>query len=337
MDRELAQAKCVKEAYTADLLRKRNVVGVGLGYKRRRGKNTGELSIVVSVTRKQPAAALSSRDLVPPQIATMDTDVVETGVLRALPAAGASPGPRDKWRPAPPGISLGHYRITAGTFGCLVQRGGELFILSNNHVLANSNAAEPFDAILQPGPVDGGGMADRVARLADFVTLVFETEPSDCEIARLTANWLNKAARVLGSCHSLEAVKRSGEANRVDAALARPESPDQVTNEILGIGPPVGAASARLGARVQKAGRTTGVTEGTVLQVEATVRVNYAGPEALFRNQVVASAMSEGGDSGSAVLDVDKRVVGLLFAGSPATTIFNPIDAVLSSLDVELA
>lgn len=78
------------------------------------------------------------------------------------------------------------------------------------------------------------------------------------------------------------------------------------------------------------------MTEGTVTQIEATVRIDYYGPTAVFANQLVTTAMSEGGDSGSAVLDADRHVVALLFAGSQVTTILNPIDAVLSALDVEI-
>ena len=50
----------------------------------------------------------------------------------------------------------------------------------------------------------------------------------------------------------------------------------------------------------------------------------------------MAGAMSAGGDSGSAVLDMNKRVVGLLFAGSDSTTIMNPIQLVLDALQVQL-
>jgi len=47
--------------------------------------------------------------------------------------------------------------------------------------------------------------------------------------------------------------------------------------------------------------------------------------------------MSQPGDSGSAVLDMDRQVVGLLFAGSDAATVINPIDEVFSALNIELA
>jgi hypothetical protein len=265
------------------------------------------------------------------------TDVVETGLLRALPSESREPGPRDRWRPViPPGVSVGHYLITAGTFGCLVHRDEELFILSNNHVLANANTCELWDPILQPGSADGGGPDDRIARLAEYVPLLFESEPSDCELAGFTTRLLNSIAGALGSRHHLEAVKRSQSTNQVDAALARPLPPNQMTDEILGIGAPAGVGTASLGMQVQKAGRTTGHTKGVVTQVDATVRIDYYGPKAVFTGQLIAGPMSEGGDSGSAVLDMDRRVVGLLFAGSPVATIFNPIDAVLAVLNVDV-
>jgi hypothetical protein len=46
--------------------------------------------------------------------------------------------------------------------------------------------------------------------------------------------------------------------------------------------------------------------------------------------------MSQGGDSGSAVLDDERRLVGLLFAGSETTTVVNRIEHVFSALGVTL-
>jgi S1-C subfamily serine protease len=135
----------------------------------------------------------------------------------------------------------------------------------------------------------------------------------------------------------LQAVKQTGGVNRVDAALARPLSPDLVNNEILDIGAPTGTDAATLGTEVQKTGRTTGHTQGIITQIDATLQIDYQGRTALFTGQLVAGPMSQPGDSGSAVLDVDGRVIGLLFAGSDAATIINPIDEVLAALGVELA
>jgi hypothetical protein len=328
----IAQARQIKGARVHELLSKRNVVGVGIGYKISHGVNTGELGLIISVTRKVDPSILTAEDLVPAALDGVKTDVVETGELRAFQL-----GPRDRWRPVvPPGVSLGHYRVTAGTFGCLVRRGEERFILSNNHVLADSNNGQEGDAILQPGAADGGTSDDRIATLADFVPIDFGTSSPECSIAEWSAGLLNFVAGALGSSHQLRAVKQTEGVNRVDAALGRPVSPDIVSNEILYIGAPIGAGEATLGTEVQKTGRTTGHTQDIITQIDATVSINYNGPTALFTGQLVAGAMSQGGDSGSAVLDMDRRVVGLLFAGSSTTTIINPIDEVLSALNVEV-
>ena len=179
----VAQARNVLRSHVRRLLAKRNVVGVGLGYKVTRGATTDELSLVVSVTQKLALSELSKSDLVPSTVDGVATDVVETGNLRAF-----RPGPRDSWRPVvPPGVSVGHYRTTTGTFACLVRRGSEVFLLSNNHVLADSNKGREGDAILQPGPVDGGTARDVVAYLAEYVPLDFGTAEAQCPIASWSA------------------------------------------------------------------------------------------------------------------------------------------------------
>ena len=79
----IAQIRQVKGNYVYDLLGRRNVVGVGLGYKISEGRNTGELSLIVSVTRKEAPSAMAAKDLVPRILDGIKTDVVQTGVLRA--------------------------------------------------------------------------------------------------------------------------------------------------------------------------------------------------------------------------------------------------------------
>ncbi|MBC7227688.1 MAG: hypothetical protein H5T61_10715 [Thermoflexales bacterium] len=330
MESYIAQIAALKQRYLPDLLGRRNVVACGIGYKVREGLRTGELSLVVSVTHKVHPSALARDDLIPAQIDGVPTDVVELGVLRALQS------PRDRWRPAVPGISIGHIHITAGTFGGLVRRGNELFILSNNHVLADVNKGKPGDPILQPGPADGGTADDLIATLEEFVPLDFGTAEPECRIATLLAAGLNTLAELTGSRHRLEPVQQTPGVNRVDAALARPLIADLVRPDILGIGVPTGIGEATLGMQIQKSGRTTGHTTGMITQIDATVRIDYSGPSALFEGQLIASPMSQPGDSGSAVLDMDRRVVGLLFAGSDAATIINPIAEVLTALRVEV-
>jgi len=315
-----------------ELLGRANVVATGIGYKVRDGVRTSELAIVCSVTRKLPAAQLAAADLVPSQIDGVLTDVVATGAFRALFA------PTDRLRPALGGMSIGHYRITAGTLGCVVRRGGQVLVLSNNHVLANSNDAAMGDAILQPGPIDGGvDPADRLAVLDRFVPIVMTEEASSCAFANAVASVANGLARLIRSSARLRAVSERVAANLVDAATALPIETAWVSDRVAGIGGIAGQARAELGMPVQKSGRTTGLTSGEIEQVDVTVDVQYgAGKVARFTDQVMAGAMSQGGDSGSAILDAQGNIVGLLFAGSDKTTVANRIEHVFVALEIGL-
>lgn len=319
----------VKAAHLSRLLTRRNVVGVGIGYKVKGGQPLDTLSVVVSVERKLPAAQLAPSDLIPPTLDGVPTDVVETGRFRAFQ------DPTRRYRPAPPGVSIGHPLVTAGTFGCVVRRGTDLFLLSNNHVLAATNRGRPGDRIRQPGPVDGGTVADEIAELVAFVPIRFGDEPATCPWAEAFVRWLNELLRLIGSSHRLQAVRRQAAWNEVDAAIARPFNPADITPAILQIGIPKGVATPTLGMEVQKFGRTTGYTRGRILQVDVTANVDYDGRIATFHGQVMAGAMSAPGDSGSAILDMNGRLVGLLFAGSETTTLIHPIERVLQALQVE--
>jgi hypothetical protein len=324
-------ARNVRREYVELLFGKPNVVACGVGFKESQGVITDEPCVVVGVTKKVPQAQLTAQALVPKALSQdVKTDVVEVGQIRAFQ------DPKDRWRPAPGGVSIGHYAITAGTLGCLVTKNNQTYILSNNHVLANSNDAKTGDAILQPGPHDGGTMNDQIATLAEFVPIDFGDAPPVCGIATGVEQVLNAVAKALGSKHRISAYQESPGTNVVDCALALPNSPNLVSKEILNIGVPKGAHEAELGTAVQKSGRTTGHTTDQITQIDVTVQVAYGTRIATFTDQLMAGAMSAGGDSGSAVLDDEGYVVGLLFAGSETTTIINPIQAVMDALGVQI-
>ena len=320
-----------KRQHADTLLSRQNVVACGVGFKESEGQWSDEPCVVVSVTHKVPKAQLSPDDLVPQVLGAVKTDVQEMGTFRAWQG-----GPRDRHRPAVPGISCGHRDVTAGTLGCLVRRGSDMFILSNNHVLANTNRGQRGDPILQPGRYDGGTAADSIATLEEWIPLQVSVQESDCPLAKTAASALNWVAQVLGSSSRLRTFTAQEAKNTVDCALARPTSPAMGQPAILGIGVPKGVHVATLGMQVQKAGRTTGYTTGRITQVDVSVQVDYEGQNVTFVNQLMANSMSGGGDSGSAVLDMGGYVVGLLFGGSDVATLINPIQPVLTALNVQL-
>jgi hypothetical protein len=281
-----------------------NITAVALGEKMAGGRPTGEPAIIVGVVAKEPRDKVHPAALVPPMVNGVHTDVVATGELVAAPFRG-------RYRPAPGGVSVGHFRITAGTIACLVRRGTALFILSNNHVLANSNRGTIGDPILQPGPFDGGHVPqDVIARLSQFVAIRF-----------------------------------GGPINRVDCAIAQTSPSLVMSRSISAAMNPINPnpVPASLNLVVKKAGRTTQFTRGRVTGLNATVNVGYGtSGTAVYQGQIIIQSLttapfSAGGDSGSLICtNVGNRPVGLLFAGSATHTIANPIREVLAALNVSI-
>lgn len=373
--------------YQLELLSKRGVVGVGIGYRNGDKGEADELALVAMVEQKLALAAMSDEDKVPAEVGGVKTDVMEVGVIRAQ----VNSSPRDHWRPTvPSGVSIGHYLITAGTYGVMVyDSDGTAYLLSNNHVLANSNDALPNDPILQPGATDGGtnpadvvAVLDRYAKIS-YVdeTVIGDPNPviggsptpaptptpppttppsgnSGCAAFIVSfADTLAKAqdpnaqvqlttASSVGTNYDpFEATSVQAQAaipeNQLDAALALPTDAAMFQREILQIGGLSGVMPVSIGMQVRKHGRTTAFTTGTVTLINSTVDVGYrtaAGARtARFVGQVMTTAMSQGGDSGSVIVDANSQnAVGLLFAGSPSATIFTPIERVLQKFGVRI-
>ena len=190
-------------------------------------------------------------------------------------------------------------------------------MLSNNHVLANEDDATTGDAILQPGQFDGGAEPeDVVARLLDWVP--FQTSGNLVDAAVATIE------RDIG--YDLSSLTGDGTLRGV---RARPIQP---------------------GDQVLKVGRTTLLTEGVVTAIELDdVVVRYDRGLLSFNSQIEiegagANSFSEGGDSGSVIVDREGMACALLFAGGDTggsngkgLTYANEIGNVLDALDINLA
>lgn len=318
------------------MLRLDHVVGLGYGIKEKHGQKTGEKAIVILVDKKLPSEKLRKKDLVPQSLGDYKTDVIEVGELNFLQLR------TNRMRPAQPGVSIGHYKISAGTLGAIVKdrKTGELLILSNNHVLANitnghDGRAEIGDPILQPGAYDDGSKPDDViGRLKRFVPVKRGSGEPQCSVAIAAQNVINFLIHLIKPTYSVKLFKEEG-SNLVDCAVAKPNSSKDVKASILEIGEVRGVKEPEVGMEVQKSGRTSGLTRGEVLAVGVTVEVNMSESEvAVFDDQFITEAISKPGDSGSLVLDMENNAIGLLFAGSEKATVCNRITNVLNQLEV---
>ena len=283
-----------------------NIVGWGIGIT-----DSDKDTVQVYVQERLP-------DLkIPDRFAELSTDIVEVGQVTAYQ------DPTERHRPALGGVSVGHSRVTSGTLGCLVEKNGDHYILSNNHVLAATNTAQVGDPVVQPGSKYGGSSPhDNIAILEPYQSIDFSLDIS--------------------------------KPNKIDAAIARVGNCQQtlVLPEIFGIGMP---GSTPLppeidprGRSVEKYGARTRHKIGIVRAIDVLVRMRYKVDNqefvALFDGQIAISGndslpFSKGGDSGSLIVDSETRKpIALLFGGSnernEKLTYANPIALVLEHYGV---
>jgi hypothetical protein len=338
-----------------DLLKKSNVAGVGVGFREKGGVRTEDQAVVVFVTKKLPRQELDGDEIVPRSLKGQQVDVVEIGEVRLLEGEDDSqiPDPpgfnntaQDRLkrrRPAPGGVSIGHYKITAGTLGAVVKNveSGEKLILSNNHVLANSSSggdgrSSPGDEVLQPGAHDGGEMsADVIGRLERFIPMIRTYQQSQCATARFWEGLANKALSVLRPHYRITLQRANEKGNIVDAALAKPLREADLSEDILELGKVTGVSEGYLGQEIVFSGRTSGVVRGKIIARDVGLYITMgAGEQVYFEDQLVTTAVSRPGDSGSLLMDGQNRAVGLLFAGSDRVSICNRIDNVIRLLGI---
>jgi hypothetical protein len=218
-----------------------------------------------------------------------------------------------------------------GTLGALVtDRNGNPYILSNNHVLAESDQARAGDTVVQPALVD------------------------------LSCN--PQSGRSVGALRYV--VPLQSRQTNVDAALAAATPAVDGTGAILQLGPSVNgvltAAPPAAGdgealtagllnqLHVVKSGRTTGLTCSTVNTIDLSVQVDYyydcAETQPYYTKTYVnqigmpGASFADSGDSGALILDASNaKPVGLFFASGAddsnhGFSVANPIQDVLSEL-----
>jgi hypothetical protein len=305
MERKLGGHRARVAAFAAaatDTAGRENIVGFAVGLRYASNSLTGHLAVKVFVRDKLPLDRVAPSARVPTQIAGFPTDVEAIGEIILHSYAQRYP------RPVPCGVSISNVDLAgSGTLGCLVVlNNGKLCILSNNHVLANENAAQLGDAIIQPG----------------------NAEPVDAP------------DQVIGALENFIPIQATG--NLVDAAVALTSfamvSPKHVSYQLT-----PAPVVPTIGMTVVKDGRTTQSTVGMVTDLHVNISVGYepfpAGAE--MRDQVgirgIQDAFSKPGDSGSLIVTAGtKQPVALLFAGSNdnSVTFGNPIQAVMAALGI---
>ena len=276
-----------------------NVVGFGIASKKTAGKLLGETCLKIYVKRKLPQSKLSGKKRIPLAITIFDrsqeiiTDIDEIGVIEPQSYSG-------RYRPAYPGCSIAHSQGNPGTFGCVVYREDQRFILSCSHVVARSGEASVGDAILQPK--ESATNDNLIGRLVEFVPFDFTPFPND----------------------------------QVDAGLVTPNEMSSISDTFVDGAEIHGCKLPREEMTVQLVGFASGHTFGQIVDTFFRTTINYPTGTVQFSDQLLCTKMSTEGDSGSLLRTLDNHAVGLLIGGSSNTSVFNPIRSVLRKLNVDI-
>ena len=267
----------------------------------------------------------------------LTNQAAQAGMI-SLGASGSNDGDYDVYKDASGESYVAD--CCGGTLGALVEdTEHNQFILSNNHVLAESDQGRIGDTIDQPGLIDDacrplsqqGSTVRPVGTLRYFVPLATNESNVDAALAAVTPGAVNS-----------------------DGSILQLGSAGSGINASLNAAPPVAGSGETLnsanlnGLRVIKSGRTTGLTCSTVESVDLAVKVDYYKDCAetqpyytkTFTGQIGigGDSFSDSGDSGSLVLDAaNAQPIGLFYAAGTdgnggGMSIANPIGDVLTEL-----
>lgn len=296
-----------------------NIVHVGT-----RTYGDGDYRIEVGVVRKKELHELDRRDIpIPPILrhsvrdrrgvvteVEVRTDVVEFGAIRDLHPY------TEAWdRPARGGFQINATRgglfpwslDAVGTLGVNMQWMGRFRLLSNNHVLSRNGL---FREVFQPSVRVFG-----IGKLAD-VTGYFRIKTTKDEDITSRTPW-----------------------NEYDFAYCDID-PGVASESILDIGKPNGFRDPKHGDAVRWIGETTGVVQNALIDdTDSTSKCEVAPGRWTFWRKVITflGGSSRPGDSGSAVVGTDNKVVALICRGvqvsgrqrafaQPIPQAFPPID-----------
>ncbi len=302
-----------KESVEEDFLKRPGVTGVAVGYKYVKGRRTSQISIQVFVRKKKD---VPKAQMIPADVHGIPTDVIERTFhlhqvavkvtdLRPMADTGT-------YNPVKGGVSIGPCRVVggsvyAGTLGVVVRdrTTNDPLLLSNFHVMCIDNTWSVGDQMTQPSRIDTGTCPANVVGTLLRAALTASVDGAVCTLTGRGS-----------SC------------------------------EIVDIGAVAGTNTAALNMKVRKRGRTTGLTYGAVDSISLSVNIDYGdgiGVKTLS-NQIGITPdtaqnakFGDHGDSGSVVVDDNRKVVGLYFAGSDdGYGVANQFAAVLDALGINI-
>jgi hypothetical protein len=340
---DLEALRAIRARVIRDWIRLPGVLAVGIGGKVAGGRTTGEMALIVSVSRKRPLAEIPAAERIPSEVEGVKTDVVVRSRAMLLQATLID---EDTVRPIVGGtcVRVPQQELAGdvldlgmGTAGFLAKTtdDGQIVFVTNHHVLhdlevegdgknfidptlppptvPDPNASRPAKKKIgrRTGQPDMNNVSLCLPCCQHIVGNIYDSILSyqiDGAIVALATSVFPPTLNYQAAIHQIGGV--TGERD-----LLLPEEKDNIKNASI---------------VVQKRGIHSVYTRGYVTKVDDAPTAIDLG-EQPFENvmEVVPCPpfldFSLAGDSGSAVLDLNGKLVGLMFAGggpAPGATAF---------------
>jgi hypothetical protein len=304
------------------------VAAVALGFKVTGGKLTDQIAFRVYVREKKPPAQLKPEEMIPGHYQDVPTDVLT--VPRTVPHVDTTPcADRSQHGTLAGGITINNMKADAtgqfgvGTLGFFVTFPGvdppyNIALVTNNHVIADSGGKEG-DSIYQPAwKKQADGTQIILIGGEDLVGTVLKLPPLADDAG---GNFVDAASVKLNICISSWCHTNCGVsfANEIQGLNINNSNAIADVNNTVAVGD-----------TVFKVGRTTGRTVGRVTAVNLPVTLEDG---RTVHNNIEIQAVSmqdatncggplrfsDEGDSGSALIDANAKLIGLVHGGDPAS------------------
>jgi hypothetical protein len=272
----------------------------GFGIRSSRGGGYAALVVYISDEPPRPGIPQIPQCLTLTATRAVPIEVVEFGCLRLQDATMGD-------APPAPGCAIAVDGMPFGTFGCLVRDpvpSGAVYVLGAAHVMARSGFPRAEEKLFQV--IDG--QRREIGRLNRWGEITFTTNTYP---------------------------------NLFDAAIATVQK-DRVSPEVSGIGRPLGVSTkVKKGMAVQMHGAKSKLSTALVIDPNFHCHFEYSRPSgparAGFQQQILCERFTKSGDSGAAVLNGDREVIGLVIGAAQGGTVVSPIGPILTRFGIAIA
>ncbi|WP_170272309.1 hypothetical protein, partial [Clostridium tarantellae] len=312
----------INNYYTA-FLYKKNVVGMAFGNKLINNIDTKEPCLQIFVKEKIPSNKLLNYEIIPKIFKGIKTDVIESGVFEFNGSSNKNLKDiallKEAKRPIQSGFEispLAEPPVPTGTLGAIVfdNESDTPYILSSSHVLSNYNKLPMGTPIIQPAKK------------------IINTQTSNNQYNKVIAYLYKKTFLNYSLINTYSQGYKFSEIefNYADCAIAKITSNTSYNKEIYKIGTIKGIKEPKVGLKIKKIGKATGLTTATITSIDGIYNVTFENYLFAFKNCITCEKICKPGDSGSLVLDYYNRVIGLLIGSSVLHDVITPINPILN-------